>query len=167
MAAPTPRDGVVGGTPTGTPEMPVLSDKQAKQEGIRLQNASGDALATAGYRVQWQPKVRPEDNITSGKDPDMRFGSNIADVVAPTSSDLDQVRKAVSRKVSSGQAYHVVLNLSRTDVALDEVKALLRRKPIAGLQELIVIEKNGVIFRVLPDPEQVAPASPSSARQMP
>ncbi len=167
MAAPAPRDGVVGGMPAGTPEVPNPRANQAKQDGIRFQNASGNALATAGYRVQWQPEVRPEDNIASGKDPDMRLGDNIADVVAPTSSDPDQVRKALSRKVSSGQAYHAVLNLSRTDVTLDEVETLLQRKPIAGLQELIVIEKNGAISRVLPDPEQITPMSPSSMPQVP
>ncbi len=92
------------------------------------------------------------------KNPDMRLGSNIADVVAPISSNPEQVRKAVSDKVSGRQAYHVVLNLGRTGVTREQIEALLQRKPITGLRELFIIEKNGAIVRVLPEPEQIVPA---------
>ena len=107
MTAPTPRDGVIGGTPTGIPEAVNPSADQNNQDGIRIQIASGDAMAAAGYQVQWQPTVRPEDDLDPTKNPDMRLGGengNIADVVAPISPSPDQVRKAVSSKRPFGNA---------------------------------------------------------------
>ena len=91
----------------------------------------------------------------------MRLGDNLADVVSPRSPDPEQVRTAVKRKPENGQAYHVVLNLGRTDVTREQVEALLKRKPVTGLRELIVIEKDGAISRMLPDPEQIRPPSGS------
>lgn len=162
MAAPTPRDGVVGGVPTGTPEAARPGDERGKQEGIRIQVASGNAMAAGGYQVQWHPEIRPEDGIAEGKDPDLRLGGvngNIADVVAPQSPNPSQVRRAISEKVGEQQAYHIILNLERTNVTREQMEALLQRRPIEGLRELFIIEKNGAISRLLPSPEQIT--SPS------
>ena len=136
---PTPQDGVAGGKPTGVPEVSDLSANQTTRDGIRIQVETGNAMAAAKYRVEWQPQVYPGDNIGPGKKPDMRLGNNIADVVAPKSSDVNQVRKAVSRKIKERQAYHIALNISRTDVTREQVESLLQQKPIDGLRELLVI----------------------------
>ena len=177
MAAPTPRDGVAGGKPVGAPEPSDPRAKQDKQDAITLQTESETAMAAAGYRVERRPIVRSEERLTPeqegnlrpgeldpqgrigpDKNPDSRLGNNLADMVAPMSSNPDQVRKALSRKVEKRQAYRLVLNLGRTGVTREQVEALLRRKPITGLQELFIIDRNGAICRTLPEPEQITPA---------
>ena len=95
-------------------------------------------------------------------DPDARLGDNIADVVAPYSKDVEQVRKAVRRKVEDGQAFHIALSLARTRVTRQKVEAILRRKPIQGLRELFIMEQDGAIYRAFPEPSLIAPAQPSA-----
>lgn len=170
---PTPRDGMIGGKPEPIP----THASKGEQEGIRLETESEDAMAAAGYHVERRPAVRPDERLTleeertlgrkgldplgrvgSDKNPDDRMGGNLTDMVAPASPDLDQVRKALSRKVRSRQAYRLVLDLGRTGVVREQVEALLRRNPGAGLQELFIIERDRAISRVFPDPEQIVPA---------
>lgn len=158
---PTPRDGITGGKPAGTPEAPDPRDTRDKQESIRLQLEFGKAMAAAGYRVEWieQPsQLRPGDDIDGAKKPEMRLGDSIADVTAPWSASMDQVRKAVARKVAERQAYRVLLDLIRTPVTRQNLEQLLARRPIEGLQELFIREQGGAIYRVLPDPALIAAA---------
>jgi len=176
-AQPTPRDGVIGGKPVGERESIKPSMHRDMQEGIRLQAASEEAMAAAGYRVERGPMVRLDERLTKEeeialgpkgldplgrvgpkKNPDDRIGGNLADMVAPMTPKLEGVRDALSDKIKDRQAYRLVLNLSRTSVTREQIEALLQRKPIEGLQELFIIEKNGAIFRAFPDPEQITPA---------
>ena len=106
-ALPTPRDGVIGGKPVGEPQIDSRANSD-KQESLRLQAASEDAMAAAGYRVERSPVVRPDERLTieedvalglSGpdptgrigpkKNPDDRIGGLLADVVAPSTPNLD------------------------------------------------------------------------------
>ena len=133
-ALPTPRDGVIGGKPVGEPQIDSRANSD-KQESLRLQAASEDAMAAAGYRVERSPVVRPDERLTieedvalglSGpdptgrigpkKNPDDRIGGLLADVVAPSTPNLNGVRIALSRKIKQRQAYRLVLNLGRTRV---------------------------------------------------
>lgn len=86
----------------------------------------------------------------------MRLGDHLADVTAPMSDNVGQVRKLVSRKVQERQAFRIMVDLVRTQVTREQLAALLARKPIEGLQELFVREQDGAIHRVLPDPELIA-----------
>ena len=61
MAAPTPRDGIMGGKPVGAPEPSDPRAKQDKQDAIALQTESEIAMAAAGYRVERRPLMRPEE----------------------------------------------------------------------------------------------------------
>ncbi len=88
----------------------------------------------------------------------MRLGDSIADVTAPWSASVDQVRKAVARKVAERQAYRVLLDLIRTPVTRQDLEQLLAKRPIEGLQELFIREQGGTIYRVLPDPALIAAA---------
>ena len=155
-AEPTPCDGTIGGTPTGTPETPGPRSNRATQAGVALQIQTGTALALAGYRVEWQPATRQSDNVAADAKPDMRLGGNIADVTAPPSSNPDQIRKRLSSKVADRQAYCLVLNLARTSVTRQEIEAVLTRRPIAGLKELFIVEQDGSIHRIFPQPERIA-----------
>ena len=164
-AQPTPRDGTMGGTPTGTPETPDPRSSQATQAGVTLQIQTGTALAQAGYRIEWQPAVLDSDGVAADAKPDMRLGGNIADVTAPPSPNPDQIRKRLSSKVADRQAYCLVLNSARTSVTRQEVEAVLTRKPIDGLKELLIVEQDGSIHRIFPQPERIASGAlvPSSA----
>lgn len=61
-------------------------------------------------------------------------------------------------KIRDRQAYRLVLNLGRTDVTREQVEALPKRGPVAGLQELFIIKTNGAISRIFSNPEQITPA---------
>ena len=174
---PTPRDGVIGGKPVGEPELITRGMRQDQQNGLKFQAASEDAMAAAGYSVVRPADVRREERLTQQEsdklapgeldplgrigaktNPDARIGGFLSDMVAPISPKVDGVRDVLSNKVRRRQAYRLVLNLGRTSVTREEIEALLRRRPISGLQELFIIEKDGAISRVYPQAEQISPA---------
>ncbi len=95
-----------------------------------------------------QPSPQLESHCAPKRNPDS----------VRTERALEGVRDALSNKIKDRQAYRLVLNLGRTSVRREQVEALLQRKPVVGLQELFIIEKNGAIFRAFPDPEQITPA---------
>ncbi len=109
-AQPTPRDGVIGGKPVGEREFIKPSMHRDMQEGIRLQAASEEAMAAAGYRVERGPMVRLDERLTKEEEtalgpkgldplgrvgpkrnPDDRIGGNLADMVAPKTPKLEHV----------------------------------------------------------------------------
>ncbi len=154
-APPTPRDGVIGGEPAGTPEAPHPRSSRITQAGIEIQIQTGKALAAAGYRVEWRPEVIESDGIADDAKPDIRLGGNIADVTAPPSPNPDQIRKRLSEKVADRQAYRLVLSLARTTATRQDIEAVFRRKPVTGLQELFIMEQDGSIYRIFPEPERI------------
>lgn len=81
----------------------------------------------------------------NGKEPDYKIEGEYFDCYAPDSSNLDNVRDAISRKVKSGQADRIVLNLDDSPRSMDEIKDVLRRKPIADLKEIFVVKDGKVI----------------------
>ena len=174
----TPRSGAIGGRPVGQSKAVDPRAHRDTQEGLRLEARSEDIMAAAGYNVERRPVLQPGERVEpwlemllspdtldpgcrigSKQNPDDRIGGNIFDMVAPKSSNPDQVRRALERKIEKRQAYRLVLNLGRTEVTRGQVEALLRRKPVEGLQELFIIEKDTeALFRVLPSPEQITSA---------
>lgn len=140
------------------PEEPLSSDDRQKQENIKLQNEFGEVMAAAGYRVRWQAPPRIEEGVSPRKRPEMSLGDHSADVTAPSSDDVGQVRKAVSRKVREGQAFRIMVDLVKSRVTREQLAAVLARRPITGLQELFVREQGGAVWRMLPDPEFIAEA---------
>jgi len=55
----------------------------------------------------------------------------------------------LSEKVSDDQADRLILNMDDTPAAMDDVAAMLRRKPIGGLKELLVV-KDGKVIPLFP-----------------
>jgi uncharacterized protein YukE len=106
----------------------------------RRENESADALAQNGYDVEQNP---PPNQY--GKNPDYKIEGQYFDCYAPQGDSLDNIRKRMSRKIHDDQTERLVLNLDDTSRSPEEIAALLRRRPMAGLKELIVIKERKVI----------------------
>lgn len=130
--------------PGGQREPITPSMSSEKKRGLMRQHQAADTLSQNGYAV--------EEHLPSNtkKSPELTVEGNVFDVNAPTSDNVEQVRKGMSRKVREGQTDRIVLNLADTNVNVEDVKAILDRKPIQGLQEVIVITKDGDIVHILP-----------------
>ena len=107
---------------------------------MRRENESADALARHGYDVEQNPPPR-----TNGKEPDYRIEGEYFDNYAPETGNLDNIRTRLSKKVADEQADRLVLNLDDTPRSVEEIADMLSRKPIAGLQQLLVVKDGSVI----------------------
>lgn len=147
---PTPRDGIVGGVPTGEAEAAPRAH-HIMQGAILRQDNAAHILARNGYRVERQPKIAESDRLRPGAAPDFRVGPNIFDAYCPTTANLENIRDTLSDKVGdgqeagNGQAYRIILNLQGSSAIPDDIIALLKRKPVEHLQELFIIDHNGNI----------------------
>jgi len=135
--------GNIGGKPSGEKSPILSSDTAAKQRQIELENESAEILANNGYKVKQNPGELP-----NGKNPDFEIEGNVFDNLAPTSNNIDQVRKGISNKIRSGQTERIVLNLDDSIFDSSDIADLISRKPKEGLLELIVI-KGGEITKIL------------------
>ena len=55
----------------------------------------------------------------------------------------------MSKKVKRRQALRLVLNLDDSPRTMEEIAAVLRRKPIADLEQVLVV-KDGAVVRFFP-----------------
>ncbi|GAA2647948.1 CdiA C-terminal domain-containing protein [Paractinoplanes durhamensis] len=106
-----------------------------KDRGLRRENESADILSQHGYDVEQNP---PRN--ANGKDPDYRIEGEYFDNYAPSSAKLDTIRDEISGKVKEGQTERVVLNLDDCPRSADEIRAVLERKPVANLKEILVVK---------------------------
>ena len=67
------------------------------------------------------------------------------DCYAPESSNPEKIRNRLSQKLSDGQAERFILNMADTTSSLDEIAAVLRRKPITGLKEILALKDGKVV----------------------
>jgi hypothetical protein len=111
---------------------------------LRRENESADTLAENGYDVEQNPPTR-----ANGKNPDYRIEGEYFDCYAPETGSLDNIRVKMSSKVSSGQADRVIFNMNDTPASMEAVSGMLRRKPIAGLKEVLVV-KDGKVIPLFP-----------------
>jgi hypothetical protein len=93
-----------------------------------------------GYDVEQNPPPKP-----NGKEPDYRIQGEYFDNYAPATDNLDNIRTKLSKKVSDDQADHLVLNLDDTSRSMDDIADMLRRKPIADLKQILVVQDGKVI----------------------
>ena len=145
VTAPPPH-----GHPTRTPhpeaDAPTPTPTRKLDRGVRRENETADTLARNGYDIEQNPPTK-----TNGKNPDYKIDGKYFDCYAPDSDNLDQIRKTLSRKVGDGQADRIVLNLDDCPRSPSEIEDVLRRKPIAGLKEIIVVN-NGQVTPFYPFP---------------
>jgi hypothetical protein len=101
---------------------------------LRRENESADAIARHGYDIEQNPTPK-----ANGKAPDYRIDGEYFDCYAPQTANLDNIRNQVSGKVKEGQADRIVLNLDDCPRSSDEIADILRRKPIEGLKQILVV----------------------------
>ncbi|NMO54828.1 hypothetical protein HH310_27045 [Actinoplanes sp. TBRC 11911] len=139
-------------TPSGTPDpgrkprgnRTAAHPTRLKEKPLRRENESADALAQNGYDVEQNPPTKP-----NGKNPDYRIEGEYFDNYAPQTGNLDNIRKKLSEKVSEDQADRLVLNLDDTTRSTADIEGMLRRRPIAGLRQILVV-KDGTVVPFFP-----------------
>jgi hypothetical protein len=136
--------GSPGGKPTGIPERDPNAEPD-KLQALEIQEHSADLLAERGYRVHQQPP-----KLANGKDPDFWIEDTIFDNYAPKVSDADKIWYGVEKKILEGQTRRVVLNLERSDAAIDDVINVFKNDPITDLDEIILITKEQTIIHIYP-----------------
>jgi hypothetical protein len=137
-----------GTTPSGKPDpsrkprgpRTNAHPERKKDRPLRRENESADTLAERGYDVEQNPPPRP-----NGREPDYRIEGEYFDCYAPSSKNLDNIRDEVSGKVKEGQADRIILNLDDCARSTDEIRAVLERKPVADLKEILVVKDGKVV----------------------
>ncbi|MEV6302201.1 hypothetical protein AB0M02_22485 [Actinoplanes sp. NPDC051861] len=107
---------------------------------LRRENESADTLAAAGFDVEQNPPKK-----TNGKEPDYRIEGRYFDCYAPQGGNLNTIRDQISDKVKEDQAYRIILNLEDTPRTTDEIANMLQRKPVADLEEILVIQDGNIV----------------------
>lgn len=110
----------------------------------RRENESADALARHGFDVEQNPPPKP-----NGKEPDYKIEGEYFDCYSPETGNLDNIRVKLSEKVADNQADRLILNMDDTPASMDDIAGMLRRRPIAGLKEILVVKDNKVT-RLIP-----------------
>jgi len=127
--------------PRGREETPVGTSQ--KQTNVRIQNDMAKLLAQEGYDIE-QIGVANQagaDYLISGK----KF-----EAYAPTSNDPDTLRDQLSAKSGRNQAFGFVIDLRRSEVTPERLRERLRSAPVARLDEVIALTKEGRFVRVWP-----------------
>ncbi|MFC7533857.1 hypothetical protein [Actinoplanes sp. GCM10030250] len=111
-----------------------------RERGLRRENEAADALARHGFDVEQNPPGK-----SNGKNPDYRIEGRYFDCYAPETTSVDKIRRKMSEKASEDQANRLVINLEDTPCTLEEIADMLERKPIAKLEEVLVVKDDQVI----------------------
>jgi hypothetical protein len=130
--------GHLSGTRT---EIPPKADA-ATARSLRRENESADAMIRVGYNVEQNPKVE------GPKNPDYTVNGVVHDNYAPETSNVRNIWTTVQEKVASGQTNNVVLNLTDSAADLGRLRDQFKNHPIDGLREIIVVDKNGAVFKL-------------------
>jgi len=123
---------------------------QENKRSLQRENESADRLVENGYNVEQNPLIKTTDNLREGAQPDYRINGEIFDNYAPNNkADVEQIRNQISRKVKRKQTYRIIINLDDSDVAVTDIKTMLRiRKPVQNLQQLIIL-KNRKFIKII------------------
>ncbi|BAL91112.1 hypothetical protein AMIS_58920 [Actinoplanes missouriensis 431] len=135
-------------TPSGPPD-PNLRPRGTRTEahperlndrGVRRENESADVLAQHGYDIEQNPEKK-----ANGKEPDYKIEGEYFDCYSPASDNAEKIRNKLSKKVREEQADRLILFMDDTPRTMEEVAAVLQRKPIANLKEILVVQDGEVI----------------------
>ncbi|MFC5666913.1 putative T7SS-secreted protein [Kitasatospora misakiensis] len=137
--APDPNATPQGSTTRINPE-----DAAENRLALQRENESAEILAKQGYHVEQNPSV------PGPKNPDYRIEGEIFDCVSPSSRSARNVGSRIEEKVLEGQTSRIVVNLADSPVEVSALKAQLHDWPIEGLQEAVVIDRQGNILHIYP-----------------
>ncbi|MFJ9949127.1 putative T7SS-secreted protein [Kitasatospora sp. NPDC091207] len=138
-----------GVDPAATPEGHTTTiPKNADATTVRAfqrENESAEIMARNGYKVEQNPNV-----TGTTKNPDYRIEGEVFDCYAPTASNPRSISTGIQKKVDSGQADRIVLNLSDSGVDAAAMRKQLQDWPIEGLKEIKVIDSSGNVVHFYP-----------------
>ncbi len=134
--------GTVGSSPTGTRTPINPSDSPENILAYTRENESADILAARGYRVE----QNPAPPAGSTRHPDYLIEGQYFDCVAPTTSRVRNVASRIQEKVDIEQARRIVVNLTDSNVTIQELRNQLSDWPIPNLEEVIVIQDGQIIL---------------------
>ena len=150
----TKPSGKLGSKPLGEPTPNKANADSLGKRGIMRENQSAQILADKGYKVQQNPKLSGDQmqnlGLKPGKDLDFLIEGKVFDNLAPLGDSPAKVAASIKGKVDALQTRRIVLNLGDTPVTPGEIQRYLKANPIANLQEIIAIDKNGGIHRSFP-----------------
>jgi hypothetical protein len=121
-----------------------FGDKEYKRS-IKRENEAADTLANEGYKVEQNPLGH------GNKDPDYRIEGKIFDCYSPKSDNPRSILGHIADdKIGKKQTERIVLNLADSNVKRHSLRQALNDNPIAGLREIIIVDKNNNIIRFFP-----------------
>jgi hypothetical protein len=141
--------------PLGEAEKVNLKSASENIRGIRRQNESAETLAKNGYKVEQKPQITNTERASNPwfkkeRNPDFKVEGEIFDVFSPAKgTDVNNIRKAIIKKINEGQTRRIVLNLNDNPANLREFKKLILEKPILELEQILVV-KDGKITKFFP-----------------
>ena len=123
--------------PRGEPA--IVEGTPDRKRAIGRENEAAVLLSQRGFDVEQNPPTLP-----NGKNPDYRMEGKSWDCYAPSKTrSIDKIRKSIKDKVGVGeddrQASRILLNMDDNPGDPAELEALLRRRPIAGLEEIKIV----------------------------
>jgi hypothetical protein len=127
-------------------------------------NASLARMGNAGYLVVLQPTITKDINgrtvlspevltelgLKPIKKPDALIEGRVFDVYSPTTGKVKNVYDVIAAKTNTNQAHRIVLNLTRSDVSIRDLREYLKRNPISNLKEIIVEKERGKFYTLFP-----------------
>ncbi|MFC4335230.1 CdiA C-terminal domain-containing protein [Salininema proteolyticum] len=134
--------------PSGPADPDAMPKQQAdkhRNPGIKAENSAAIVIAREGYEIVQNPPEKP-----NGRRPDFLIEGEYWDCYAPTSPDVNTVRKAVSFKVKKGQADRIILDLRTAPVSMDDLKHRFETRPVKNLREVKIISQEGEVVDFFP-----------------
>jgi Contact-dependent growth inhibition CdiA C-terminal domain len=141
--------------PSGEAEKVNLKSASENIRGFKRQNESAETLAKNGYKVEQKPQITDMERASNPwfkkeRNPDFKVEGEIFDVFSPAKgTDVNNIRKAIIKKINEGQTRRIVLNLNDNPANLREFKKLILEKPILELEQILVV-KDGKVTKFFP-----------------
>lgn len=127
-----------GGTPSDT-----SSGSLENRENLRIENDSATVLARAGYKID---QNTGDVGVNGRSQPDYKMEGQLWDHYAPR-DNRETIRRELRKKVKE-QTPNIVINMEKSNMSLEDMKALL--PTVKGLTEVKIIDKNGNIIDAFP-----------------
>ncbi|XYH96923.1 hypothetical protein ACMHYB_55655 [Sorangium sp. So ce1128] len=139
-----------GQKPTG-PRTPVSAKDMANQESLIMENSAADILADHGYKVRQNPLGVTKKGPDGVKRPDYDIeDGQIFDHYGPKPDKPRSIATTLREKIEKKQARRFVLDMRRNNLSISQVIEQFTNYPIAQLEEIIVITKDGDVVPIWP-----------------
>lgn len=117
-----------------------IQGNRENQRSLNRENESADAMARAGYDVEQNPPGK-----VNGKNPDYMIEGRYFDCYAPSGDKVNKIRDHISKKVKTGQADSIVLNMDDTKVSPAQLRAYMETHQIPNLKDVKIVQNGQAI----------------------